>query len=132
MHSRIGVNRLLQIAGAIAAATLVLYFFVGEFRYLLVVMGICGCGLAFARYLMEWVLAKDDGTEDMRRISDSIRQGSDGEMDEPTGGCGAPIGLRHSSNLMLPAPRYRHPSSDSPPLLLPPPPRFPDDPVQRN
>ncbi|KAA0161073.1 hypothetical protein FNF27_08187 [Cafeteria roenbergensis] len=64
------------IAG-IAAVTLVLQFFAGTSSLLVVALGICACGLVFAKYLSDWVLAKDDGDEAMRKVADPIREGSE-------------------------------------------------------
>ena len=36
------------------------------------------CGLAFAGWLAAWVLAKDEGDEKMRQVSDAIREGAAG------------------------------------------------------
>jgi len=37
----------------ILGVAFVLYWFMGETRYLVVVLAICGCGLVFAKYLSE-------------------------------------------------------------------------------
>ena len=38
----------------------------------------CAGALAFAAHLARWTLAVDEGSEDMRRVSDAIRDGADG------------------------------------------------------
>lgn len=39
---------------------------------------VCAGALAFAGYLARWTLAMDEGSDDMRRVSDAIRDGADG------------------------------------------------------
>ena len=42
-----------------------------------IVMGISLVSLAVAFWLIEWVMAKDTGTDEMRKISDAIKAGAE-------------------------------------------------------
>jgi H+-translocating diphosphatase len=53
-----------------------LHFFAGDLSYAFFVLSITVCGLLFCRYLCDWLLAKDVGTEEMRAVSEPIREGS--------------------------------------------------------
>lgn len=55
---------------------LLLSLMVGDGRYAVVVITLCINGLIFSRYLSDWLLSKDDGTVEMRTVSDPIREGS--------------------------------------------------------
>jgi H+-translocating diphosphatase len=77
VSSRDNLKTMVQPMAIIAGISFVLYWFVGEARFLVAVLGICGCGLVFAKYLSDWVLGKDDGDESMRKIADPIRHGAE-------------------------------------------------------
>ncbi|GLE05996.1 hypothetical protein PINS_up015207 [Pythium insidiosum] len=49
-----------------------------DFRPIMLVLTICGYGSLFSLYLSNWVLAKDDGTPEMRDVSNPIREGAEG------------------------------------------------------
>jgi H+-translocating diphosphatase len=46
------------------------------YRYAWFVLTLCCLGLLFAKYLSEWLMAKDDGTPAMREVSNAIREGA--------------------------------------------------------
>ena len=60
----------------IGGAGLFLAAFSGSYRYALVALSLCAVGLVFAKYLSDWLLAKDDGTPEMRAVSEPIREGA--------------------------------------------------------
>ena len=63
--------------GAMAAAGMLLYMVLGEgYRYAAFALMLCGFGLAFSKYLSDWLLSKDDGTKEMREVSEPIREGA--------------------------------------------------------
>lgn len=89
-----------QVA-VIALVGFLLFLMAGETKYMVVVLTISSFGLVFARFLSQcvppwpssstcvffllvvlfpsrWVLAKDDGTPEMRKVSDPIREGAEG------------------------------------------------------
>lgn len=49
-----------------------------EYRILLLVFGSCGFGAIASLWLSQNVLSCDDGTPEMRSVSDPIREGADG------------------------------------------------------
>jgi Na+/H+-translocating membrane pyrophosphatase len=49
----------------------------GDVGYALFVLSLCVDGLLFARFLHQWLMAKDVGTEEMRAVADPIREGSE-------------------------------------------------------
>ena len=58
---------------------LVLMLFVSaQARPIVMVLVICGYGALFSYYLSHWVLAKDEGTQEMREVSNPIREGAEG------------------------------------------------------
>lgn len=63
----------------------ILYMLAGDASYAMVVLTITVCGLVFCRYLSEWLLAKDVGTEEMRMVSEPIREGSQAFLKEQYG-----------------------------------------------
>ncbi len=50
----------------------------GPMFYALIVFSICVQGSIVCLFLCSWVLTKDDGTPEMRRVSDPIREGAEG------------------------------------------------------
>jgi len=54
-----------------------LYFVSGQAGYPLLVLSMCANGLVFSKFLSDWLLAKDNGTAEMRGVSDPIREGSE-------------------------------------------------------
>ncbi|EQC35017.1 V-type H(+)-translocating pyrophosphatase [Saprolegnia diclina VS20] len=63
---------------AISVLGLLFFAFVSTFRPLVLVLTFCGYGVLFSIYLCNWVLAKDDGTPEMREVSTPIREGAEG------------------------------------------------------
>ena len=55
---------------------LLLASFLGEAKFPVIVFTLCVNGLVFAKYLSDWLLSKDDGTMEMRAVSEPIREGS--------------------------------------------------------
>ena len=56
---------------------LVLAALLGEqARYAVIALTLCINGLIFSKYLSDWLLSKDDGTADMRAVSEPIREGA--------------------------------------------------------
>jgi len=51
--SRDNLKQMVQPMAIILGVSFLLYWFVGEARYLVAVLGLCGCGLVFAKYLSE-------------------------------------------------------------------------------
>lgn len=51
--SKDNLKSLAKPVGGIAAATVVLQFFAGNSSLLVIALGICACGLVFAKYLSE-------------------------------------------------------------------------------
>jgi Na+/H+-translocating membrane pyrophosphatase len=67
-----------QGAAISAAVGFVLYWILPEgYRYAAVVLSLCAIGLCFSKYLSVWLLSKDDGTPEMRQVSEPIREGSE-------------------------------------------------------
>ncbi|KAJ0405315.1 hypothetical protein P43SY_001074 [Pythium insidiosum] len=62
----------------ISAVGALLLLFTSDFRPIMLVLTICGYGALFSLYLSNWVLAKDDGTPEMRDVSNPIREGAEG------------------------------------------------------
>ena len=50
---RHSTQRLAQTMGLVLVGGVLLSFFVGEYSYMFIVLSICACGLAFAKYLYE-------------------------------------------------------------------------------
>ena len=50
----------------------------GDKKYPVVAVTICLNGLLFGNHLSSYVLSADDGDDEMRRVSDPIRQGAEG------------------------------------------------------
>ena len=63
---------------AISVLGLLFFAFSSTFRPLVLVLAFCGYGVLFSIYLCNWVLAKDDGTPEMREVSTPIREGAEG------------------------------------------------------
>lgn len=64
-------------AGIVSLVGLLLFLVSSEaYRYGFVVLALCGLGLLFAKYLSEWLMAKEDGTPQMREVSNAIREGA--------------------------------------------------------
>lgn len=63
---------------AVSAVGALLLLFMGDFRPIVLVFTICGYGVIFSVYLSNWVLSKDDGTPEMREVSNPIREGAEG------------------------------------------------------
>lgn len=53
-------------------------FILGSIWYIGLVLTFCCVGGMFALYLASWVLKHDDGTPEMRMVSDPIREGAEG------------------------------------------------------
>ncbi|DAZ94687.1 TPA: hypothetical protein N0F65_000002 [Lagenidium giganteum] len=62
----------------ISGVGLLLMLFSSEFRPIFLVLTFCGYGVVYSWYLCNWVLAKDDGTPEMREVSIPIREGAEG------------------------------------------------------
>ena len=62
----------------VIGATVMLSKEAGDAGYAVLVMGLCISGLVFAKFLSDWLLAKDDGTPEMRQVSEPIREGAAG------------------------------------------------------
>ncbi len=67
---------LLQKVLLCSAVGVALLLMGGDLGYALFVLALCADGLIFARFLCDWLLAKDTGTAEMRAVSDPIREGS--------------------------------------------------------
>ncbi|TMW66093.1 hypothetical protein Poli38472_003858 [Pythium oligandrum] len=63
---------------AISALGAVFLLFSSDFRPIFLVLTFCGYGALFSFYLSHWVLSKDDGTPEMREVSNPIREGAEG------------------------------------------------------
>jgi hypothetical protein len=50
---RDNLKQMLNPIAAILGVSFVLYWIMGESRFLVVILGICGCGLVFVKYLSE-------------------------------------------------------------------------------
>ena len=70
------LGTLALVCTVITAAGLAMPHYAGEAGYALLVLALCADGLLFARFLCDWLLAKDVGTPAMRAVSDTIREGS--------------------------------------------------------
>ncbi|RYG42682.1 hypothetical protein EON68_01530, partial [archaeon] len=46
------------------------------YRYVVLVLTLCAVGLLVCKYLSDWLLSKDDGTPEMRRVASPIREGA--------------------------------------------------------
>ena len=64
--------------GALVAFLVVMMLAVRSSYTVVLVLSACVASLAFAGYLAQWVLAKDEGSADMTEVSDAIREGADG------------------------------------------------------
>ena len=71
------LDAMARTTGAIGAVGLLLYFVGGQAGYPLFVLALCAAGLVFSKFLSDWLLAKDNGTPEMRGVSDPIREGSE-------------------------------------------------------
>ena len=69
---------LVKPVGAIVASSLFFMLVLGSLWYIALVLSICCFGALFALFLCSWVLTRDDGTPEMRRVSDPIREGAEG------------------------------------------------------
>ena len=65
------------VACAVVFALILLIACRVSFTVVLVLLT-CAGSLAFAAFLAQWVLDKDEGTPDMTEVSDAIREGADG------------------------------------------------------
>jgi inorganic pyrophosphatase len=63
---------------AISGVGFFLLLIAGDFRPIVLVLTFCGYGALFSLYLCNWVLNKDDGTPEMREVSNPIREGAEG------------------------------------------------------
>lgn len=64
---------------SITGCGMVLMLFVSaQVRPIVMVLTICGYGALFSYYLSHWVLSKDEGTSEMREVSNPIREGAEG------------------------------------------------------
>ena len=71
-------SALVKPVGIIAAASLFFMLIFGSLWYIALVLAICCFGALFALFLCSWVLQRNDGTPEMRRVSDPIREGAEG------------------------------------------------------
>jgi inorganic pyrophosphatase len=62
----------------VIAVGLLAFSFAGAYCYATLALTLCACGLVFAKYLFDWLLAKDEGTPEMHRVSNPIREGAGG------------------------------------------------------
>eukprot|EP00658_Telonema_sp_P-2_P082126 TRINITY_DN8604_c0_g1_i4.p1 TRINITY_DN8604_c0_g1~~TRINITY_DN8604_c0_g1_i4.p1 ORF type:complete len:853 (+),score=204.15 TRINITY_DN8604_c0_g1_i4:228-2786(+) len=68
-------------AGVLGGALVFSFLIVSQGSWLLnmfLVLSYAAAGLVFASWLFKWVLAKDSGTPAMRKVSEPIREGSEG------------------------------------------------------
>lgn len=70
------LSALARTCGVVTVVGLLLLMVGGQSGYALFVLALCVDGLLFARFLCDWLLAKDVGTPEMRAVSDPIREGS--------------------------------------------------------
>jgi H(+)-translocating pyrophosphatase len=70
------LRQLAHIVVGITGVGFLLYTTLGELGYAAIVLALCVNGLLFAKFLCDWLLAKDTGTQEMRAVSDPIREGS--------------------------------------------------------
>ena len=68
---------LIQVSAALSAGAFLCVLVLPAFMSILVTVMVCCClGTAFSIYLAKSVLICDDGTEEMRAVSDPIREGA--------------------------------------------------------
>jgi H+-translocating diphosphatase len=68
----------LPYAAAILGAFFVLSLIFSSAVHVVLVLSVCAAGCLFAYWVCMFILAKDDGTKEMRAISDPIRAGAEG------------------------------------------------------
>ena len=70
------LTSLVKVVACITALGVCLLVLGGDLGFALFILSLCADGLVFARFLCDWLLAKDMGTIEMRAVSDPIREGS--------------------------------------------------------
>lgn len=66
-----------RTAGMIVGVGLFLFMVLSEgYRYAVFALMLTGLGFTFSKYLSDWLLSKDDGTPEMREVSNPIREGA--------------------------------------------------------
>ena len=78
VRALVNSDRRVVMSAAGFLGLLVLYFGLLTSPIVLLVMLICIVMLGFCGYLAQWVMAKDEGTPDMKDVSDAIRDGAEG------------------------------------------------------